>query len=321
MIFHNEAYSNSSSSPDATPEKCRKFLGDKTPSPKKGSSFVSAVINAIKNAAAQSPFAGHKDISKENLCTDNSSSELLDSETEPSLMMEHVLEDVVVPDGHTHNMISSCHSILSSQSEMSRSNYSTDMPLCEIFPSFSLVDQVIDVDNLVTRLLKVIRIIQLENEDCTNELQEQRDRLSEQVDKQKETNKLVSKQLKDWEILGARLKTEVKELMHQLSRKNNEIDSIKTELNKQREEVEVHTLFFITLAETIFQKLNQDVCELSTALAKAELEMKMKDEEIAEAIKNWDENREIPTPEVIARLNAAQNEVNLITSSKCINYY
>lgn len=44
---------------------------DKTPSPQKGSSFVSAVINAIKNAAAQSPFAV-RDISKDNLCTDRS---------------------------------------------------------------------------------------------------------------------------------------------------------------------------------------------------------------------------------------------------------
>lgn len=240
----------------------------------------------------------------------------MDSETEPCLMMEHVLEDVVIPDGYTHNMISSCHSILSSQSDsfldMSRSSYSTDMPsLCEIFPSFSLVDQVIEVDNLVTRLLKVIRIIQLENDDCMNELQEQRDRLSEQVDKQKETNKLVGKQLKDWEILGARLKTEVKELMHQLSKKNNEIDSIKTELNKQRDEVEVGICrggVFVLM--NALQKLNQDVCELSTALAKAELEMKMKDEEAAEAMKKWEESGEAPTPEVMARLNAAHKEVN-----------
>lgn len=41
---------------------------------------------------------------------------MLDSETEPCLMMEHVLEDVVVPDGHSHNMISSGHgSLISSQ--------------------------------------------------------------------------------------------------------------------------------------------------------------------------------------------------------------
>lgn len=79
----------------------------------------------------------------------------------------------------------------------------------------------------------------MENEDCMNELQEQRDNLSEQVDKQKETNKVVVKQLKDWETLGARLKTEVKELMAHLSKKNNEIDNLKGQLNKQREEVEV----------------------------------------------------------------------------------
>lgn len=56
--------------------------------------------------------------------------------------------------------------------------------------------------------------------------------------------------------------------------------------------------------------MNQDVCELSTALAKAELEMKIKDEEASEALKKWEQNNEIPTPEVIARLNAAQNEVS-----------
>jgi uncharacterized protein with von Willebrand factor type A (vWA) domain len=61
-----------------------------------------------------------------------------------------------------------------------------------------------------------------------------------------------------------------------------------------------------------FQKLNQDVCELSTALAKAELEMKMRDEEVSEAVKNWEKNSEIPSTEVLARLNAAQTEVPLL---------
>lgn len=70
VIFHNEAYSNSSSSPDATPEKARKLFIDKTPSPKgHGSSFVSAVINAIKNAAAQTPFSSQRDVSRDNICT------------------------------------------------------------------------------------------------------------------------------------------------------------------------------------------------------------------------------------------------------------
>ncbi|KAJ8914449.1 hypothetical protein NQ315_011390 [Exocentrus adspersus] len=323
VIFHNEAYNNSNSSPELTPEKSRKMFIDKTPSPQKGSSFVSAVINAIKNAAAQSPFSV-RDISKDNLCTDRSSSnEMLDSETEPCLMMEHVLEDVVIPDGHSHNMISSGHgSMISSHLTHSESlkdlsqailnrqmseqatisfggslnnSFTSDLAsLSDLFPSISLVDQVIDVDNLVTRLLKVIRIIQLENDDCMNELQEQRDSLAEQVDKQKDTYKVVVKQLKDWEVLGARLKTEVKELLAQMSKKNMEIDNIKTELNKQREEVE---------------KLNQDVCELSTALAKAELEMKIKEEEVGEAIKNWEKTGEMPTPDVLGRLVVSQNEI------------
>lgn len=331
VIFHNEAYNNSSSSPESTPEKCRKFLTDKSPSPKSGSSFVSAVINAIKNAAAQTPFA-HREISKDNLCTEHSSSnEMLDSETEPCLMMEPVLEDVVIPDGHSHNMISSGHSMLSSRlthseslkdlsqailnrqmSEQASLSYAGSMntsftgelvSLGELFPSISLVDQVIDVDNLITRLLKVIRIIQIENDDCMNELQEQRDSLSEQVEKQKETNKVVVKQLKDWEVLGARLKTEVKELMTQLSRKNTEMENIKTELNHQREQVE---------------KLNQDVCELSTALAKAELEMKMKEEMVSEEIKRWDKTGELPTPDVLSRLVVSQNEASLNFMLTCI---
>lgn len=228
-------------------------------------------------------------------------------------MMEHVLEDVVVPDGHSHNMISSCHSLLSSQSEsyleLSRSNYSTDMPpICELFPPLSLVDQVIDVDNLVTRLLKVIRIIQLENDDCMNEMQEQRDRLSEQVDKQKESNKVVAKQLKDWEVLGSRLKTEVKELMQQLSKKNHEIDNIKAELSREREEVEVTKYCVLFLYYILsLQKLNQDVCEISTALSKAEVEIKTREEA----------TNDLPPAEVLEQLSAAQNEVSDHHSVTC----
>ncbi|XP_057668842.1 centromere-associated protein E [Diorhabda carinulata] len=325
VIFHNEAYKNSSSSPESTPEKSKKIFIDKSPSPSKGSSFVSAVINAIKSAA-QSPFA-LRDVSKDTLSTDHSSSnEMLDSETEPCLMMEHVLEDVVIPDGHSHNLVSSGHgSMMSSRLTQSESlkdisqnllsrqmsepasmsfygslntSYTSDLiSLSEFFPSISLVDQVIDVDNLVTRLLKVIRIIQMENEDYMNELQEQRDNLLEQVDKQKETNKVVVKQLKDWEILGARLKTEVKELMQQMSKKNTEMDNLKGELNKQREEVE---------------KLNQDVCELSTALSKAEMHNKLKEEEVSKEIKKWEKTGEVPAPEILGRLITTQNEIPIL---------
>lgn len=40
-----------------------------------------------------------------------SSSDLLDFETEPCLMMESVLEDVPLPDTYSHNMISSSDSL------------------------------------------------------------------------------------------------------------------------------------------------------------------------------------------------------------------
>ncbi|XP_066261009.1 putative leucine-rich repeat-containing protein DDB_G0290503 [Euwallacea similis] len=306
VIFHNEVYNNGSSV-ESTPEKSMQF-GDQKLSPNgKGSSFVSAVINAIKNATSGRDSNRRKD----SLCDRSSSNEMLDSETEPCLMMEHVLEDVVIPDGYSHNMISSGHgSMLSSRLTHSESlkdvsnyyfnrqyseptslntSFTSDIfSLSEIFPPISLVDQVIEVDNVTTRLLKVIRIIQIENEDCMSELQDQRDSLTEQVDKQKETNKLVVKQLKDWEILGARLKTEVKELMSQLSKKNSELDGVKAELNKRREQIE---------------KLNQDVCDLSTALSKAELEMRVKEEEVEHEVSKYQENGDVLSSEVIARIS------------------
>jgi hypothetical protein len=40
-----------------------------------------------------------------------SSSDILDFETEPCLMMESVLEDVTLPDTYSHNMVSSCDSL------------------------------------------------------------------------------------------------------------------------------------------------------------------------------------------------------------------
>ncbi|KAL1494306.1 hypothetical protein ABEB36_009925 [Hypothenemus hampei] len=313
VIYHNEVYNNSSSSIESTPEKSRLTVEQKQSPNAKGSSFVSAVINAIKNAASGRDANSRKD----SIYDRNSSNELLDCETEPCLMMEHVLEDVVIPDGHSHNMISSGHgSMLSSRLSHSESlkdvsslyfskqhsepaslnaSYTSDLfSFCEFLPPISLVDQVIEVDNVITRLLKVIRIIQIENEDYMNELQDQRDSLTEQIDKQKETNKLVVKQLKDWEVLGARLKSEVKELLNQVGKKNNEIDSVKSELNKQREQIE---------------KLSQDVCELSTTLAKAELEMRIKEEEVERELEKLQQSEEIPSIETLAKISVHGNKI------------
>ncbi|KAJ8681218.1 hypothetical protein QAD02_017005 [Eretmocerus hayati] len=227
VIYHNEAFSRSNSSVESSPVSSKHSLKDCTPSPKRGS-FVSAVIGAIKNAATH-PFATkqvnekksepskavRKDVSVE------SSSEILDFETEPCLMMENVLEDVSLPDTYTHNMISSCDSLrrvmsvpenanehnlrktrLNGESSsltnltqailhrrkvedeeeencesMAESEHGpSDHPLpASEYPSVtSLVDQVIDVDNFVTKLLKVLRIIQLDNDTCIQELRDEK---------------------------------------------------------------------------------------------------------------------------------------------------
>lgn len=63
-----------------------------------------------------------------------------------------------------------CESI--SESEIGPSE--GPLPLTDYCPATSLVDQVIDVDNLVTKLLKVLRIIQLDNDTCIQELKDEK---------------------------------------------------------------------------------------------------------------------------------------------------
>lgn len=138
------------------------------------------------------------------------SSEMLDSETEPCLMMENVLEDVSLPDSHTHNLISSamlpsihshdddtqedslhnlCEAIanrqkieeqttlmmmqqsIHSERESNDRESTMNSSVCDAeVPVQILVDHVINVDNLVTKLLKVLRIIQIDNDQCIQQL-------------------------------------------------------------------------------------------------------------------------------------------------------
>lgn len=152
---------------------------------------------------------------------ESDSTEMLDSETEPCLMMENVLEDVSMPDSHSHNMVTSTNSLLmvsAPSNDMNKDEESLHN-LCEAIanrrkieqqanlmmmtqhrsvdgdqsnsddaisdgresiadiPSISenctvqhLVDHVINVDNLVTKLLKVLRLIQIENDNCVQRL-------------------------------------------------------------------------------------------------------------------------------------------------------
>lgn len=230
VIYHNEAYSRSNSSVESSPVSSKQSLKERTPSPKSGS-FVSAVISAIRNAATH-PFSARNIDKKSSLDSKQiykelsmeSSSDLLDFETEPCLMMESVLEDVPLPDTYSHNMISSSDSLRRALSfsetpdehNIKKSKYGDEctsltnltqailhrrkvedegdddcdsvsesdtgtndgpVPLTDYCPSVDLVDQVIEVDNLVTKLLKVLRIIQLNNDTCIQELKEEKSNL------------------------------------------------------------------------------------------------------------------------------------------------
>ncbi|KAK9295792.1 hypothetical protein QLX08_010003 [Tetragonisca angustula] len=236
VIYHNEAYSRSNSSIESSPVSSKHSLKECTPSPKSGS-FVSAVIGAIRNAATH-PFATKNTADKKSSLESakqmykelsmESSSDLLDFETEPCLMMESVLEDVPLPDTYSHNMVSSSDSLRRALSfpetvdegnlkktrtneecssltnltqailhrrkveneedddcdSISESDTGTnDGPLASDYcPAVGLVDQVIDVDNLVTKLLKVLRIIQLDNDTCIQELKEEKSELETKLE-------------------------------------------------------------------------------------------------------------------------------------------
>lgn len=229
-IYHNEAYANSE---ESSPDSERRSILNGSHSPQRNHSFIAAVISAIRSAATTAKDkVNQKKASKSRTLNESNGengvtgisgdgiSEMLDSETEPCLMMENVLEDVSMPDSHTHNLISSsmvssihslddggsgvgvgdkqedslhnlCEAIANRQKieqqttlmMMNQSMHSErdgvahdrdtlmTMSNCDQeFPIDILVDHVIDVDNLVTKLLKVLRIIQMDNDSCIQQL-------------------------------------------------------------------------------------------------------------------------------------------------------
>ncbi|XP_050090216.1 uncharacterized protein LOC126574206 [Anopheles aquasalis] len=390
VIYHNEAYTNSASSGDGSPEyeetadkftdknlqqkqkNCRPQPEHSTQSdakstangcdvplsPQRGQSFIAAVISAIKNATSKSvpakvatPVANGATATREtreNNGHESDCTEMLDSETEPCLMMDNVLEDVAMPDSHSHNMMSSStrisqiempssmesgvaamasammahdesfdnlsqaianrqqielqsnmiasgrparfhHSAGSDQPVRSTGAASTaqvtascgatvpsatatttgadhttashssslddeensccaeasmaEMPsICEYCNAQSLVDQVIDVDNLITKLLKVLRIVQMDNDHCIQELINHKNKLAI-------TNEEIQDRVKDYEELNYKLQDDLKDAYHQLQLRGSELNSGKVELLKHRQEID---------------KLNEDICQLST---------------------------------------------------------
>lgn len=219
VIFHNEAYTNSGDelSPDVdNSDGNSQPLEVSSMSSQRRKSFMSAVIKAIKCAATSAKQSVYKkcektnDVVTEDLNSDTT--EMLDSETEPCLMMENVLEDSSIPDSHSQNMISSTNSLLmvtaadstmnkdeeslhnlcaaivnrqkieqqatlmmtrrSSEDDENSSHESIGdvSSISEQNNIQSVVDHAINVDNLVTKLLKVLHIIQDENDKSVRKL-------------------------------------------------------------------------------------------------------------------------------------------------------
>uniref|UniRef100_W8ASM2 Uncharacterized protein n=1 Tax=Ceratitis capitata TaxID=7213 RepID=W8ASM2_CERCA len=308
----------------------QKFLpqpSDGSLSPQRNQSFIAAVISAIRNATTPSSKKllarnNGKRISIDNVGAvelqngqgsikmnnnyngetqngggdDSDSTEMLDSETEPCLMMDNVLEDVTMPDSHSHNMVSSCTGIISQleiptelvipasgdeslhnlsqaivnrqQMELQISNMQSvqkatmqlnqcerdnsddvshdsvaEMPsLMEFCTAQAVVDQVIEVDCLVTKLLKVLRLIQMDNDNCIQQLIVDKNKLQENKEDMLE-------KLKDLQDVNIKLQDELMDATQELMLKNTDLSNTKAEMQRHRNEID---------------RLTQDICNLST---------------------------------------------------------
>ncbi|EAT48203.1 AAEL000747-PA [Aedes aegypti] len=350
---------------DSPQKSCK---SDTPLSPQRGQSFIAAVISAIKNAtsktaALKSSASAAASREKRDICghgkptsnvsnhpQESDSTEMLDSETEPCLMMDNVLEDVTMPDSHSHNMVSSSTRI--SQIEMPsslesganmmishdesldnlsqaitnrqqielqssiiasgrspRSSLEDDensccaegasmgeMPsICEYCNAQSLVDQVIDVDNLITKLLKVLRIVQMDNDHCIQELVCHKNKLAL-------TNEEIQDRVKEYEELNEKLKDDLKDASQQLVTRGTELVKSKAELQSHRMEID---------------KLNEDICQLSTLCSNSQNSnntvstggLVINREDIISALKLWNDVDSIPEPDLIQHVVQACNEI------------
>uniref|UniRef100_A0A1I8PMK5 Uncharacterized protein n=1 Tax=Stomoxys calcitrans TaxID=35570 RepID=A0A1I8PMK5_STOCA len=302
-------------------------------SPQRNQSFIAAVISAIRNATTHSgkrllvrhnkrhSAGSHHNLNGHNNNTqqqhhqpvqqqshhhqqhahseqhngdDSDSTEMLDSETEPCLMMDNVLEDVNMPDSHSHNMVSSCTGMISqidipselmnvstgddslhnlSQAIVNRQNVESqvgalnsnkmnlpindsscndelschdsvaEMPsLVEYSATQAVVDQVIEVDTLITKLLKVLRLIQLDNDNCIQQLIVDKNKLQQNKEDMLE-------KIKDLQDVNVKLQDELMDATQELMLKNNDLSNTKAEIQRHRNEID---------------RLTEDICNLST---------------------------------------------------------
>ncbi|XP_043647963.1 uncharacterized protein LOC122616542 [Drosophila teissieri] len=304
------------------------LASDGSLSPQRNQSFIAAVIGAIRQAtthsgkrlslrqagkkngvglgSVQAVTAGTQGYEPQGNGDDSDSTEMLDSETEPCLlMMDNVLEDVVHPDSHSHNMVSSCTGMISqielptelisqcshanninggaggddslqqlSQAITNRQQMElhmhkingmpmnprdqcnteelschdslaelTELPsLMEYSTAQAVVDQVIEVDTLVTKLLKVLRLVQLDNDNCIQQLIVDKNKLQQHKEDMLE-------KLKDLEDVNLKLQDELMDATQELMIKGSDLSGAKAEMQRHRNEID---------------RLNEDICTLST---------------------------------------------------------
>ncbi|XP_030385011.1 uncharacterized protein LOC115632136 isoform X2 [Scaptodrosophila lebanonensis] len=302
------------------------LASDGSLSPQRNQSFIAAVISAIRQAtthsgkrlslrqggkrngtAVQTTASGQVNAATNEQTTqngtgdDSDSTEMLDSETEPCLMMDNVLEDVVHPDSHSHNMVSSCTGMISqielptelisqcsqpattatangddslqqlSQAITNRQQMELHMHKLNVMPinnrdqcntedlschdslaelpslmeystAQAVVDQVIEVDTLVTKLLKVLRLVQMDNDNCIQQLIVDKNKLQQHKEDMLE-------KLKDLEDVNLKLQDELMDATQELMIKGSDLTSAKAEMQRHRNEID---------------RLNEDICTLST---------------------------------------------------------
>lgn len=179
-----------------------------------------------------------------------------------------------------------------------------EMPsICEYCNAQSLVDQVIDVDNLITKLLKVLRIVQMDNDHCIQELVCHKNKLAL-------TNEEIQDRVKEYEELNEKLKDDLKDASQQLVARGSELVKSKAELQSHRMEID---------------KLNEDICQLSTLCSNSRQNsntissgtgvggtatgLMINREDIVSALKLWNDADSIPEPDLIQQVVQACNEI------------
>ncbi|XP_049830632.1 ribosome-binding protein 1 isoform X1 [Schistocerca gregaria] len=207
VIFHNEAYSKSESSVEASPEHSRgktppqpttsnapQTTNGELPSIQPQSSFVAAVIGAIKSAT------GGGIAKRLSVCSEPGTDTDMENTVQNSVQIhnQHSSE----ANGRLVNSPSLqdlSQAILErQQSEGDSSGPNNRLPSA---PALALVDQIVEADNLLTRLLKVLRIVQLDRDSGYTDTSD-RSALLERLRHQEELTR-------NWETTSEQLRVEL----------------------------------------------------------------------------------------------------------------